>query len=98
MDIESVRRTLQQADLASLGVGFGLGFVFTFNPVGLASIPVSLACVTRARGPKEATVYSGMFVLGMLFTQSASSASAGSKACPGFAALIGSLPQREESY
>lgn len=39
MDIESVRHILEQASLASLGVGFLLGFVFTFNPVVLASIP-----------------------------------------------------------
>ncbi|WP_328590217.1 hypothetical protein [Cupriavidus metallidurans] len=39
MDIEALRMTLQQPSLASLGVGFLLGFVFTFNPVALASIP-----------------------------------------------------------
>jgi len=31
MDIESVRHTLEQANLVSIGVGFLLGFVFTFS-------------------------------------------------------------------
>ncbi|TAL73928.1 MAG: cytochrome C biogenesis protein, partial [Burkholderiaceae bacterium] len=48
---------------------FLLGFVFTFNPVALASIPVSLAYVTKAREPKTATLYGGMFILGMVITQ-----------------------------
>lgn len=77
MDIETVRQTLQQADMASLGIGFALGFVFTFNPVVLASIPVSLAYVTRARERKEAIFYGGMFILGMLVTQAALGAIAG---------------------
>jgi cytochrome c-type biogenesis protein len=69
MDIESLRATLEQASLASLGIGFLLGFVFTFNPVALASIPVSLAYVTKAHGSRTATLYGGMFVLGMVITQ-----------------------------
>jgi cytochrome c-type biogenesis protein len=69
MDIESLRATLQQASLVSLGVGFLLGFVFTFNPVALASIPVSLAYVTKAREPRTATLYGGMFILGMAIAQ-----------------------------
>lgn len=69
MDIESVRHILEQASLASLGVGFLLGFVFTFNPVVLASIPVSLAYVTKAHAPKKAALFGGMFVLGMVIVQ-----------------------------
>lgn len=69
MDIESVRHILEQASLASLGVGFLLGFVFTFNPVVLASIPVSLAYVTKAHAPKKAALFGGMFILGMVLTQ-----------------------------
>lgn len=69
MDIESVRHILEQANLASLGVGFLLGFVFTFNPVVLASIPVSLAYVTKAHAPKKAALFGGMFILGMVLTQ-----------------------------
>lgn len=69
MDIEALRTTLQHASLDSLGVGFLLGFMFTFNPVALASIPVSLAYVTKAREPRTATLYGGMFILGMAITQ-----------------------------
>lgn len=69
MDIESVRHILEQASLASLGVGFLLGFVFTFNPVVLASIPVSLAYVTKAHAPKKAALFGGMFILGMVIMQ-----------------------------
>ncbi len=69
MDIESLRATLEQASLVSLGIGFLLGFVFTFNPVALASIPVSLAYVTKAREPKTATLYGGLFIVGMVIVQ-----------------------------
>lgn len=69
MNIESLRFTLEQASLASLGVGFLLGFVFTFNPVALAAIPVSIAYVTKSRDPRTATLYGGLFVLGMVITQ-----------------------------
>ena len=69
MDIESVRHTLEQANLVSIGVGFLLGFVFTFNPVALASIPVSLAYVTKAHEPKKAALFGGMFILGMVIAQ-----------------------------
>jgi len=43
MDIESLRQTLELANLASLAAGFVIGFLFGFNPVALAAIPVSLA-------------------------------------------------------
>lgn len=69
MDIEALRSTLEQASLASLGAGFMLGFVFTFNPVALAAIPVSLAYVTKAHETKTAIRYGAMFILGMVVTQ-----------------------------
>lgn len=71
MDIESWRSVLEQASMASLGVGFVLGFLFTFNPVALGSIPVSLAYVTKAHEPKKAALYGGMFILGMVVAQGA---------------------------
>lgn len=69
MNIESLRSTLEQASVASLGIGFLLGFAFTFNPVALASIPVSLAYVTKARDPKTAVWYGSLFILGMVIVQ-----------------------------
>ena len=68
MDIESLRQTLEQASLASLVAGFVIGFLFSFNPVALAAIPVSLAYVTKARAPQRAVLYGGMFILGMALT------------------------------
>jgi cytochrome c-type biogenesis protein len=68
MDIEAVRSTLEQASLASLAVGLAIGFLFSFNPVALAVIPVSLACLTKAWAPQRAVLLGSMFVLGMLAT------------------------------
>lgn len=68
MDIDAVRSTLEQAGLASVAVGFAIGFLFSFNPVALASIPVSLAYVTKAHEPKRAVVFGAMFVAGMIVT------------------------------
>lgn len=66
MDLETLRTTLEQASLASLGVGFAAGFIFSFNPVALAAIPVSLAYVTKAHETKKAVLFGGMFVLGLI--------------------------------
>lgn len=66
MDIEQLRVVAQQASLASLIVGFTTGFLFSFNPVALAAIPVSLAYVTKAHEQRVALNYAAAFVLGML--------------------------------
>lgn len=68
MDVESLRQIVEQANLASLAAGFAVGFLFSFNPVALAAIPVSLAYVTKARAPMQALNYGAMFVLGLLVT------------------------------
>ena len=66
MDIEGLTAALAQPSFASLGVAAFAGFLFSFNPVALASIPVSLAYVTRAREPRSALVFGGMFILGLI--------------------------------
>ncbi|HED35917.1 MAG TPA: cytochrome C biogenesis protein [Gammaproteobacteria bacterium] len=60
--------SLEQASLTGLGLGFLAGFVFSFNPVSFASIPVMLAYVTRAHEPKRALILGAAFVVGMLVT------------------------------
>ena len=68
MDIELLQTSLEQANLASIGIGFLAGFIFSFNPVALAAIPVSLAYVTKAHETKKAVLFGGMFILGMVLT------------------------------
>ena len=66
MDMEQLRAVAQQASFASLLIGFTTGFLFSFNPVALAAIPVSLAYVTKSHEQRVALHYAAAFVLGML--------------------------------
>ncbi|HLQ25652.1 MAG TPA: cytochrome c biogenesis protein CcdA [Acidiferrobacterales bacterium] len=68
MDTETLKTIVEQASFTSLSVGFLTGFIFSFNPVALAAIPVSLAYVTKARDPRESILFGGMFILGMIIT------------------------------
>ena len=68
MDVEALRQAVEHAGLAAAGVGFLAGLVFSFNPVALASIPVSLAYVTRGRNKNQALLFGAMFILGMILT------------------------------
>lgn len=77
MDLEPLRAGLEQAGLAALGIGFLAGLAFSFNPVALAAIPVSLGYVTKARAPGEAIVLGTMFVAGLIATHAALGAAAG---------------------
>lgn len=68
MDAETLRQAAMQAGFGALWIGLATGFVFSFNPVALAAIPVSLAYVTRSRSQRQAALYGGLFVLGMILT------------------------------
>lgn len=68
MDAESLRQAVEHAGVAAAGVAFLAGLVFSFNPVALASIPVSLAYVTRGRDKSQALLFGAMFILGMILT------------------------------
>ncbi|MFQ5643697.1 MAG: cytochrome c biogenesis CcdA family protein [Thiogranum sp.] len=65
---DTLKASLQQASLAGIGVAFLAGFVFSFNPVSFASIPVVLAYVTRAHEERRALLLGAAFVAGMLVT------------------------------
>jgi cytochrome c-type biogenesis protein len=68
MDAEALRTAVEHAGLAAIGVAFLAGFAFSFNPVALASIPVSLAYVTKGRNKGQAVMFGSMFILGMILT------------------------------
>jgi len=68
MDAEALRQAVEHAGLAAAGIGFLAGLAFSFNPVALASIPVSLAYVTKGRDKSQALLFGAMFILGMILT------------------------------
>ncbi|GAC1532684.1 MAG: sulfite exporter TauE/SafE family protein [Ramlibacter sp.] len=68
MDAESLSRAIQSTGYAAAGLAFLVGLLFSFNPVAMASIPVSLAYVTRAREGKTAVAFGAMFILGLVLT------------------------------
>lgn len=67
MDIATFQASVEQVGAAALGVSFLTGFLFSFNPVALAAIPVSIAYVTKAHEPRRAVLFGVMFILGMVF-------------------------------
>jgi len=68
VDIESLRLALEQASVFALAVGFAAGFIFSFNPVAIVAIPVTLAYVTKAHEPKRAVQLGGAFIAGLIVT------------------------------
>lgn len=66
MDADALRQAVEHAGVAAAGVAFLTGLVFSFNPVALASIPVSLAYVTRGRDKGQALLFGVMFIAGMI--------------------------------
>jgi cytochrome c-type biogenesis protein len=68
MDTDALRLAVEHAGFAAAGIAFLAGLVFSFNPVALASIPVSLAYVTRGRDKGQALLFGAMFILGMTLT------------------------------
>lgn len=66
MDAEALRSAVESAGFAAAGIGFLAGLAFSFNPVALASIPVSLAYVTKGRGKDQAFLFGSMFIFGMV--------------------------------
>ena len=77
VDMDQLQAVAQQANFASVLIGFTTGFLFSFNPVALAAIPVSLAYVTKSHEQRAAVHYAGAFVVGMLLVHVALGAIAG---------------------
>ena len=68
INTQTLKTALAQASVAGIGIAFLTGFVFSFNPVSFASIPVMLAYVTKAHEERRAVVMGSAFVAGMLVT------------------------------
>lgn len=69
MDMETLKQAVQHAGFVALAAGFVAGLVFSFNPVALASIPVSLAYVTKARSAQQSALFGAAFTAAMILTQ-----------------------------
>jgi cytochrome c-type biogenesis protein len=69
MDMDTLKQAVQHAGPLALGVGFVAGLVFSFNPVALASMPVSLAYVTKARSVQQSALFGIAFTAAMILTQ-----------------------------
>ena len=69
MSPDALRQAVEHAGIAAVGISFLAGLTFSFNPVAMASIPVSLAYVTKAGERKQAIIFGSIFVLGMIFVQ-----------------------------
>lgn len=68
LGVDALSATLQKASFLGIGLAFLTGFVFSFNPVAFASIPVVLAYVTKAHEEKRALALGSAFIAGMIFT------------------------------
>jgi cytochrome c-type biogenesis protein len=68
VDTDMLKVTLRHASWAGIGLSLLAGFVFSFNPVSFASIPVMLAYVTKAQEERRAVLMGGSFVAGMIVT------------------------------
>ncbi len=71
MTPEELQYAVANAGFAAIGLSFLAGLLFSFNPVAMASIPVSLAYVTKARERKQAILFGAMFIVGMLVVHAA---------------------------
>lgn len=68
INIDEFKAVLIEASWAGIGLAFLAGFVFSFNPVSFASVPVMLAYVTKADEERRAVFMGAAFVAGLLVT------------------------------
>jgi len=63
-----LEQSLQTASLTGILIAFLAGFIFSFNPVSFASVPVMLAYVTKSKEPRRALWLAAAFILGTITT------------------------------
>lgn len=68
LSLPALRAALTEASVLGVAIAFLTGFVFSFNPVSFASVPVMLAYVTKAHEPRRAFLMGAAFVAGMWVT------------------------------
>jgi len=68
IDLKELKDQLQHPTIYAIIIGFITGFVFSFNPVSFASIPMMLAYVVKGKEKNRALILGGSFILGMLLT------------------------------
>lgn len=69
LDSGVLPNVLRHPSLAALAIGFGTGFLFSFEPLALASLAVGVTYVTRGRTRSSALWLTGAFLTGMIVTQ-----------------------------
>ncbi len=68
LSADALGSALEASPLMGVGLAFLAGFVFSFNPVSFASIPVVLAYVTMAHEKRQALKIGLAFVAGLVAT------------------------------
>jgi len=63
-----LEQALQTASWSGIVIAFVAGFVFSFNPVSFASVPVMLAYVSKSHDKRKGLVLAGAFIAGLLTT------------------------------
>lgn len=68
LNSDNLETVFTQGSVLGIALSFIAGFVFSFNPVSFASIPVVLAYVTKAHEPERALLMGSAFIAGMITT------------------------------
>lgn len=69
LDSGMLPSVLQHPSFAALALGFGTGFLFSFEPLALTSLVVGVTYVTRGKTRPSALWLTGAFLAGMIVTQ-----------------------------
>ena len=63
-----LEQSLQTASWSGIIIAFIAGFVFSFNPVSFASVPVMLAYVSKSHHKRKGLILAGAFIMGLITT------------------------------